>query len=105
MFTQGDNQGAKQTPPPLAEKEPVPGSTVPKSGGLTARPETPRPPPIRTLSVVKKDTLWRISIREYRDPLNWPSIFIENKDKIDDVDANLILTAVLQAEICLAPTP
>ncbi|MCH8888233.1 MAG: LysM peptidoglycan-binding domain-containing protein [SAR324 cluster bacterium] len=37
-------------------------------------------------SVAKGDTLWRISIREYRDPLNWPSIFMENKDKIDNPD-------------------
>lgn len=86
LFTQGDNQGAKQPPPQQAEKEPAPGNTGPKTGGLTAGTETPRPPPIRTHSVLKKDTLWRISIREYSDPLNWPSIFEANKDKINNPD-------------------
>ena len=54
---------------------------------VTPPPQQPKGPAIKaTRSVVKGDTLWRISIMEYRDPLNWPSIFIENKDKIDNPD-------------------
>lgn len=39
-----------------------------------------------THTVVRGDTLWFISDREYADPLNWPSIFMENKDRIDNPD-------------------
>ncbi|MEE8435380.1 MAG: hypothetical protein V3S64_11380 [bacterium] len=75
-------------PPPVPVKtDTVTEKPGTKPAGLQPSPEKPKGPVIQaTRSVVKGDTLWRISIREYRDPLNWPSIFMENKNKIDNPD-------------------
>lgn len=91
LLSPGDKQGAKPQPPAPVAKDPGAEGSGSKTAGVTGTPETPKAPPIKTRSVVKGDTLWRISIREYRDPLNWPSIFMENKEQIDNPD--LILPA------------
>lgn len=72
-------------------------STQTKTTTTTDSPATPAavtPPVVEpkgpvikaTRKVVRGDTLWRISIREYRDPLNWPSIFMENREVIKNPD-------------------
>ena len=68
---------------PVPAVQPAP-ETLPPQPAVAPPPAGPAMNPPH--SVAKGDTLWRISIREYRDPLNWPSIFMENKDKIDNPD-------------------
>lgn len=44
-------------------------------------------PPIRTIhTVVKGESLWRISRRQYQNPLLWPQIYRANEDQIEDPD-------------------
>ncbi len=58
------------------------------TGTDTTAAVTPPPPPrIKgTHVVVRGDTLWFISEKEYANPLNWPTIFLENQDQIANPD-------------------
>ena len=87
IFSPGEQQAVKPPPPAPVKTEIGAEKPETKTAGLTPSTEKPSGPVIKTTrSVVKGDTLWRISIQEYRDPLNWPSIFLENKDRIDNPD-------------------
>jgi nucleoid-associated protein YgaU len=56
-------------------------------GQAAATAGTGQAPAIKgTHTVGRGDTLWFISQKEYADPLNWPSIFLENKDQIRNPD-------------------
>jgi len=47
----------------------------------------PPPPRIQAVHAVRSgESLWRISQEQYSDPLNWPSIFMENRDQIQHPD-------------------
>jgi nucleoid-associated protein YgaU len=61
---------------------------APGTAATTTGPGTAPPPPAikGTHTVARGDTLWFISQKEYADPLNWPSIFMENKDQIRNPD-------------------
>jgi len=61
----------------------APGTAATAQGPGTA----PAPVAIKGTHTVRRgDTLWFISQKEYADPLNWPSIFMENKDQIRNPD-------------------
>ncbi len=61
---------------------------APATAGTTTVPAAPPPPPrVKGVhTVTRGDTLWWISDREYADPFNWPSIFMENQKQINHPD-------------------
>lgn len=62
-----------EAPAPVAEPAP-------------AAPEPTGPKLLGIHTVVKKDTLWWISDKWYKDPVLWPSIYEINKAEIQDPD-------------------
>lgn len=57
------------------------------AGTTTGPPTSPPPPRVKGVHIVSRgDTLWWISDREYADPFNWPSIFMENQEQITHPD-------------------
>ena len=86
FLTRGGEPAPDAADQSLAQQQAQQGAaaTAPTDTSVT---EAPPPPRIKsTHTVGQGDSLWRISIREYSDPLNWPSIFMENQDQIRNPD-------------------
>ena len=76
---QGGDTGQEAGAGATSESQPVAVAT-------TTPPPDPGPP-IRTIhTVVKGESLWRISRRHYQNPLLWPKIYRINEDQIEDPD-------------------
>lgn len=82
------SSGEEPQPPPPVEK--VVPQQPPAEVIQQVEQQPPPPPPgptIRTIhTVVKGQSLWRISRAHYQNPLLWPQIYRVNDDQIEDPD-------------------
>jgi len=77
----------KPTPPPAPVATPAPVVAPVAPEPVKVEPPAPAGPKLLGVhTVIRKDTLWWISDKWYKDPVLWPSIYEINKTEIRDPD-------------------
>lgn len=71
----------------MSDKKPPDFSNVTGGGSSTAKPsQQPAPGPVKSYTVQKGDTLWKIAKQFYGKGSAWPRIHEANKDVIKNPD-------------------